>query len=370
MKTNTLSKVRVRMDGKAVKELKKVVKGAKRDKELDVFNHVSVTADGNNIVVRFACDKGNTIIDRKFSAETAGTGTFLFPVGGLKQVKGVKNSDVYTFENENDTIKLDKNGASRTFNGCPNDFPAMKKEAYTKIGAIDYTDVVKLVAATVSTAKTETRPVLQNVLIRDGYVASTDSFRMYKTDIEVESERDLLLHFSGVKKLKDIFNKQDGEITVFIGEMYAKFESAGKAVYIQSDDGNYPQLDRLIPGTSKTSFSVTDLPVFMQVIDDAHQVTKKEKNNVIRMNIDKKGVLVIGATSDVGDVFEAEYVVDGFCGEALNIAFNGTYLLEALKQLEKDGASDKIVFGFNGNVRPFTIECDESMALILPVRMY
>ena len=99
-------------------------------------------------------------------------------------------------------------------------------------------------------------------------------------------------------------------------------------------------------------------------VERAAVLTRGDKNNLVLFDI-KPGKIVITANSDMGKIEET--VVCDLEGKELKIAMNGKYLLDAVKALDEE----VIVFSFNKNISPFTIENTGSKQyqyLVLPVR--
>ena len=75
-------------------------------------------------------------------------------------------------------------------------------------------------------------------------------------------------------------------------------------------------------------------------------------NNLIKLSINEEKIL-IKSQSEIGRM-EVEVEVDSFDGEKVDeIFFNGRFLLEPLKVVEKD----KVLLSFHGPLGPVQLQC-------------
>lgn len=369
--TITTIKNEVVFGGEVMKDIKNMVKNLKKDKDVQVLNNAVFQFGNDQLTVTAASIKnGNVSIVSKFDVDTQGGSSLLVPFDVIKKVTHIKKDSQYKFEvNDNKTVSFYKNGAIQQFPflGAEN-FPKLPKLKGDPIGNVNYDEVLNLNKALTSIAKTETRPVLQTVLLRDGKIASTDSHRLFQTASQVEHSDDLKLHETGIKKLKDVFNKKDN-ITVTIDNNYISYSNDSTNVVIGLYKGsNYPELSRLIPEYFNTEFTIYNTREFTQAIKDASDAVIDERNNVVKFEITKDELIITAGHVDSRKYYN-KVQIDNFSGEDLTIQMSGKYLLDGLKQLNADSVS----FKFVGRMRPFVISPannGEALSLILPVRTY
>src|SRR5690606_24738521 len=100
-------------------------------------------------------------------------------------------------------------------------------------------------------------------------------------------------------------------------------------------EGNYPQVDRLIPDSFNNVFTIHDVEYFTNIIGQIVKLTKTDRNNVMQIKILDNSTMEIKATCE-GDSIEttidinADYVQNDF-----TMSFSSKYLLEGIKQLNK-----------------------------------
>lgn len=354
MLTSTQSKIE--LSGKAVKELKKVIKGVGNHKIIPILNNVKINLGENEIKVTM--NDYNLTVTKKIDAEVQGAGEFLLPMSEIKNLKGFKNDDTFILEIEDYKVKLN-NITFTTYN--VEDYPKSNTSSFKPIAAITYDDILKLDKSLISIGKSQTRPVLTAVLIRNNEIITTDSHRLFKTDTAIEHSEDILICSEGLKNIKDHFNA-DSQINVSLSDNCIKFSDHQTTIEIRLQEGNFPDVSRIIPESfnSKSNVQINNVKQFKDIITAASKV---HKNSLIKLT-SNDGTLKVSA-NQVDKSFEAE-IETKFTGEEISLSMSGKYLLDALKQVE----GNCIKFYFHGNLRPFTLQGndDKSLALVLPVR--
>jgi len=179
----------------------------------------------------------------------------------------------------------------------------------------------------------KTRPVLGGVIHRDGYIAVTDSHRLYIASDAYEGEE------------KNVNPITGAEIT----------------------EGNYPDLTRLIPEPSDAKFSaninVVTTQKAVKLIEQAGKVDKATDLIVIERRL---ADLVFATHSD--SLLNCRYIAGGSqCDKEFIMTASAKYVAEAFA-LTKDAGLTEVAFNYFGENRPFTFTGGNLTVLILPVR--
>lgn len=364
METNVV----VSLTGKEMKEVKKMVTGHKAKDLMDILLNLRFTIKDGLLTVELV--HNNYELVKKFPVNNGNEGSFLVPIDFIKKMKGIKNGDTFTFKllDEN-KLEIATNGSKRVLNTLNvESFPEISITNREHIGIIEYEEALKIYRALTSTSTTEARPILQHVLIREGRVYSTDSHRLYGSDINLNHDEDIILTFEGIRYLKSLFNKKE-RIEVSLINRAVCFSQSNTEVVIKKFEGIYPKLNRIIPDKldAKTSFVVEDKQVLIDLVKEAGTVSANKKNNVIKFDIKKDKLIITSKNPEIGE-FSATMDIN-LDGEEMEISMNSKYMLEGLSQLE----SDVIELHFFGSLRPFTIQPlakEDELVLILPVRTY
>lgn len=365
-----LTNANVTIDGKAMKKIKKMVTSIK-SQPLDylkfrVLGSKLTIELQNTIDISFIIEK---TIDTKAEAED----TFLVPIELIKKITRIRNDDQFNFQKvDSETIRFIKNGSNQTVKVLSEskfqEFASSDNLKY--ICDINYDEILNLNKAIITVLKSDVRPILKAVLIRGGKIVSTDSHRLFMTESQINYENDINIHHFAIKKLKDLFNKDD-YISVYAGDNLIKFESEDKKMIINQMEGLYPTIDRLIPEDYRNEYIIYDVDSLKNVLNDSLSVAKNIHNFAIELKF-KDNQLQINANDKEGRKFEAAiqaYSVDYNTDKSFTIYVNANYLLDMIKQLQ----SDSLHFKFIGSMKPFSVvnkENDSTLCLILPIRVH
>ena len=368
MSTMVKVNTKVVIDGEIMKSIKNMVKSVKKNREFEVLNYAKFDID--NDVLSVTVSHLEFTLQQSFNVDAEGVGSFLIPFDIIRKVTHIKKDSQYTFQVINDnTVEFNKNGAIQRINTLNvNEYPKQINAKFDYINNVSFDEVLNLNKALISVSKTETRPILTGVLIRDSKIASTDSHRLFMTKSQIKHDEDITITSPGIKKLKDVFNKNDSNIEVYISDEYIKFKTDNKTVIIKQLAGNYPELERLISSHHQTEFVINNVKEFNQIIKDAATITKDVHNNVIEFEISENQLIVTASDPNVGS-YKNTININSFVGDDLKISMNGKYLLDGIKQID----GDSLHFKFIGSMRPFMISengNDNTLSLILPVRTF
>lgn len=183
------------------------------------------------------------------------------------------------------------------------------------------------------------------------------------------------------KVLTGVLHQENGTLTVTDSHrLYQALNVVGvdedvvKKVTGRVIDEKYPDVSRLIPGTSEANstvrFNVKDLH---DAVDHIYNVAKLA-DETVTMGVERDHVYASAQVKGPGELtteMRASYDVQLPLEEGNTFRVNAKYLLDALKMFkaEKEG---EVTLYFYGKHRPFVIRNDEAdlIALILPLRSY
>ena len=226
----------------------------------------------------------------------------------------------------------------------------------------------KIISETAFAASTqESRPILTGVHFvlsdhKELKTVATDSHRMSQKNITLE----VVIPSRSLRELTSVFSDEIEQVEVFFANNQILFRSDNISFYTRLLEGNYPDTDRLIPTefSSEVTFKVAHL---RQAMERARLLSNATQNGTVKLEIASGVVSAHVNSPEVGRVNE-EIDTEAVSGDDLNISFNPTYLIDALKAIE----SEKVVIRFISAVRPFTLvpaeESERFIQLITPVR--
>lgn len=224
---------------------------------------------------------------------------------------------------------------------------------------------------TFATSKSETRPVLTGVNFhceknRLNCVA-TDSYRLAKKTIDLEEDLNFNITIPArnlieVMKTLDL----DEKVMIAVSDKKAQFVIKNTLIQTRLIDGVFPETDRLIPVSFAYELEI-DSQDIINAIDRASFI-KNDGVSVIKLSLDENECLLSSRAQEVGSSKESLKNCT-FKGEHLDISFNGLYVFDALKVINRG----KVRFSFSGEMKPFIVQSlDDSsiLQLILPLRTY
>ena len=222
-----------------------------------------------------------------------------------------------------------------------------------------------------ATSVSETRPVLTGVNFNCAdkllQCVGTDSYRLAKKTIELENDCKFNITVPS-RNLAEVAKTLDlNEMTVVaVSDKKVQFIIDNTIIQTRLIDGVYPDTSRLIPLEFAHEL-VIDAQELIGAIDRASFI-KNDGVSVIKLSLSQNECVLSTRSQEVGSSIEklknAQYV-----GDKLEISFNGRYVFEALKAIQKGS----VRFSFGGEMKPFIIQSIEdktALQLVLPVRTY
>lgn len=219
----------------------------------------------------------------------------------------------------------------------------------------------------------DTRPVLGGLLITfvDNKIicAATNSHRlaMKENDIQTGIEGSYIIPLASVKEFMRLFNGSDEWISVHVSENYLAFKVLHLTMYTRLIEGNYPNLNSLIPEHPNTKITV-DTSKLIRGIDRAGLFNRDSRNNNVKLELCHGSTLKITSFSqDLGKIEEIQQIIQSQGEKDLSISINSTFLIEALKAFTEE----EVTLNFSGSMRPILIMPNSNkrhIHLISPVR--
>lgn len=218
-----------------------------------------------------------------------------------------------------------------------------------------------------------TRPVLTGVnLSCEGSVlqaVATDSYRLAKAEVNGKfGNFNITIPGKTISALQTLLEncEKDSQITISTNEKQAYFSNGDVTMGTRLLDERYPDVARLIPTSFESSITVSR-DAFQDVLERAMFLKSKEDGAAVihLMFSEKEGIKVSSDSQEIGSFEEdLEGTVD--CTAPFSIFFSTGYLVDALKHIRKE----TVTVRFTGELKPFVIEDDEVVHLMLPIRRH
>ena len=250
-------------------------------------------------------------------------------------------------------------------------FPGVKFETGWKCVAGDVQKLVGHVAFAASTE--ESRPILNGVLweLRADRMrmVATNGHRLARMDVPAKGtagQADLIVPPKALDQIRRLFKSED-EIEIARSENHLGFRSASTQVYTRLIEGPYPNYEQVIP-RENDKVATMDKATFISALRRM-SIVASDQTHRIRVALSNGSCKFSVQTPDLGEAQEEVTVT--YEGEALEIGFNASYLLEVLKYIP----TDEIRMTFKGPERAATCEPvgwndpASFMALVMPLRL-
>lgn len=227
-------------------------------------------------------------------------------------------------------------------------------------------------------AQDSLRPILQGILyeVKDSVLrlVALDGYRIAYSSSKVDTAVDISAVIDG-KSLINISRLIDnvGSMKIYLHTNHIEMRFDNLIVYSRLLDGNYVAYEQLLPSNNEVNITCNRIE-FIESIERSSLIAQAQDslNPILKFKIFKSGMvdtLEINTQSTKGKGREElSITIDKLNTESFEIAFNGRYLLDMLKNMD----SEKVVMTFNNALSPclcYAFNDESSKFVILPVRV-
>lgn len=227
------------------------------------------------------------------------------------------------------------------------DYPVMSKtqssSTQISIGQKALKDLLKQVEFAM--AQQDIRYYLNGLLLEvmDNHlnIVGTDGHRLSFTSTELKQKyekQEVILPRKTVIELIKLLDDSDDDVRIEMSANQVNFTFGQIKLISKIIDGKFPDYNRVIPVGHQNTFTINRVGVLLAM--QRASILSNEKYRGIRMVINKNNLKLISTNSDQEEA-EEELEID-YQGDALDIGFNVTYLIDVLNNAN----SDQIEFSF------------------------
>lgn len=239
-----------------------------------------------------------------------------------------------------DGAKLHVHGGgvrSHAATGDPTDFPPLRfpdgefdldaTELARSIEAVSY-------AASKEGFQAAFRGVLFNLTSRGLRLVASDGFRLALRDTAVEGpEKRFLIPRRALNEVASLL--VEGEtVRLSVDDATATFVMRGARVRVKLLDTEFPDYERVIPKDTRLEF-VASAERLRSAVDRVLLFSDSQANNRVEWVVSENR-LRVEAESDLGAMTDHFDIQQGGSEPAMILAFNGRYVMDALKNIEGD----------------------------------
>ncbi len=267
-----------------------------------------------------------------------------------------------------DTIKFEILGLPAA------DFPLMPSDGGDVVARIDagvFRTMIRQTSFAVSTD--ETRPFLTGVYLvledGDGRLVATDGGRLALRKIKLtEGSRGKIAAIVPSKTMAELVRALggvEGEVAIASHENQLIFTAAGIRFVSRLIAGQFPPYEKVIPAEFKQRIKVGTEQLLRAV--RRASITARDSANVVRLAADEGTLTISSNTPEVGKAQEDIEVRAE--GEAIQVAFNAKFLLDALANMD----AAEVFFELTGSLSPGVlrpVDHVDYLYVLAPVRVY
>lgn len=219
------------------------------------------------------------------------------------------------------------------------------------------------------------RPVLTGILfqMRGGEMrmVATDGHRLSRVTrqgINFSGDpRDDIIPMKALSLLQRSL-EDDDEIEVGLAETRASFTTSGQQLITRLIDGHYPKYESVIPSANPNHLRVK-LTDFMSSVRRV-SIFSSHISRQIKLSIGPGKTEVEAEDPENGGRGHEEFAVD-YQGEPLEIAYNASYLMDALRQIDTEDASLELGGANDAAVIHPTSQVanEDFVMLLMPIRL-
>ena len=256
------------------------------------------------------------------------------------------------------------------------EFPALPKADNAVKREIPAPLFRKIVRQTsIAAATDEIRPVFTGVLLEITEdkikLIATDTHRMALCENECRGENTarVIIPAKNMQEFARLAVNDDEPVIIMVDKSQVYFYTGNITFISRVISGQYPDYRSVIPAPSAFIAEATaDRNLFLDSIERASLITKdqsKVKGNTVKIQWKENVAFISADVPDVGNIMEE--VPLSFKGEEFDCYFNGRYISETLRVIDKE----KFIFRLTGPLTPAVIipEDDNTyLYLVLPIR--
>ncbi len=166
-------------------------------------------------------------------------------------------------------------------------------------------------------------------------LVATDGHRLALAQAQLEADipkQEVILPRKTVLELQRLLRDEDTPIEMRFAGNQAKFAFSGMEFVTKLVEGKFPDYNRVIPKNHKNAIVTGRLPLLASLQRAA--ILTSEKFKGVRVNVEP-GTLRIASSNAEQEEAKEELEVD-YAGDAIEIGFNVTYLIDALANIPQE----------------------------------
>jgi DNA polymerase-3 subunit beta len=333
---------------------------------------LEATADG----VRLSGTDLDIAVSTVVPAEVDAEGAVTIPAKKLVEiVRELPSAAIRVTASGEQRVQLECGRSRFKLLGIPREeFPNFPPVNFDDSWTVTSSDLQKLINHVSFAASTEeSRSILNGVLweVKGDLMrmVATNGHRLAKMDVSVSggsASAELIVPPKALEQVRRLFGPSD-EIEIAKSDNHLGFRTGSTLVFTRLVEGPYPNYEQVIPRENdractveKDGLAAALRRVGVVASDQTHRVRLQFTGGALKLSV---------STPDLGEA--QDEVAITYDGDALEIGFNATYLLEILKYMP----TDEVRLTFKAPERAATVEpvgWDDPasyLCLVMPLRL-
>jgi DNA polymerase-3 subunit beta len=338
-----------------------------------VLQCVKLTADADTGLTLAATDMEVSIRLSTPRVEVAEPGEALVPADKLTQIVRESIDPTLEIHTEQDVSHITgRDSKYKVFGHPPADFPPVPELTGDPDFEISAAQLHKLLALTTfATARENSRYAINGVLIeRKGgelSVVATDGHRLAYAKGQAESNNDqtrsAIVPSKALQLLMRLFDDAEQTVKVKIADNQVHFATDGSTLTSNLVEGNFPPYQDVIPKDQDRKATLST-DTMISAVRRVALLTSEESKGV-RMAFGPDGLTMSSRAPEMGEA-EVKVDVPDYTGEPIEIGFNPTYLLDALKVIE----DEQVTLEFKAGNKPGLLRTGpDFLYVVMPVNL-
>ncbi len=255
------------------------------------------------------------------------------------------------------------------------DYPRLPEIKILHSVKLNFSSLKEVIKQTIfAVSKSDAKPVLTGVKMEFDnnklICTATDSHRLSQKEIGItfiEAPHSIVVPSKSLIELLQLKESSLATVHISIADHMIVFSTENTILYSVLIEGNYPNTQSLIPTDFMTRITM-NTKTLIAGIDRACVFSEEWKHNNVHLSLIDNTILKITTNSTgIGTIEERQRIssVDGV--SAIDMTFDGRFLLEALKGIQEE----QVTISFCGMMKPAVIEPENETSyvqLISPLR--
>ncbi len=221
--------------------------------------------------------------------------------------------------------------------------------------------------------ESDTRYVLNGLLFhlkQDGRltVVGTDGHRLalsHKTiPVSLQEEKKLIVSRKSISELRRFLGDAATPVRIIMGKSHLLFSLESVEFLSRLIEGTYPNYEQVLPA-GNAKIATLEKDALMKALRRV-SIMSKERSSAVKVEVDGSNMVVSASNPDIGEA--KDEIVMTYTGDAMALAFNARYLLDALSAME----NEKVVLKMNEPLSPVLLleeNKDDYKCVVMPMRV-